>query len=36
MKSEKLWNIRFCKAMLGNFLMFFSFYLLTPLLPNQQ
>ncbi|MDE5551622.1 MAG: MFS transporter, partial [Muribaculaceae bacterium] len=33
MKSEKLWNIGFCKAMLGNFLMFFSFYLLTPLLP---
>ncbi len=32
-KLERLWNVGFCKAMLGNFLMFFSFYLLTPLLP---
>lgn len=31
--KEKLWNRNFNKAMLGNFLLFFSFYLLTPLLP---
>lgn len=30
---EKLWNSEYCKAMAGNFMMFFSFYLLTPLLP---
>lgn len=32
-KLERLWNAGFWKAMIGNFLMFFSFYLLTPLLP---
>ena len=30
---ERLWNRDYCKAMAGNFLLFFSFYLLTPLLP---
>lgn len=30
---EKLWNSEYCKAMAGNFMLFFSFYLLTPLLP---
>lgn len=30
---EKLWNRDYCIAMTGNFLLFFSFYLLTPLLP---
>lgn len=30
---ERLWNSEYCKAMAGNFMMFFSFYLLTPLLP---
>lgn len=29
----KLWNRDYCIAMAGNFLLFFSFYLLTPLLP---
>lgn len=32
-KKEKLWNTNYCKAMVGNFMLFFSFYLLTPLLP---
>lgn len=31
--KEKLWNSNYCRAMAGNFMMFFSFYLLTPLLP---
>lgn len=30
---ERLWNHNYWKAMIGNFLLFFSFYLLTPLLP---
>ncbi|MDE6283342.1 MAG: MFS transporter [Muribaculaceae bacterium] len=30
---EKLWNRNYCIAMAGNFMLFFSFYLLTPLLP---
>lgn len=30
---EKLWNRNYCRTMLGNFMLFFSFYLLTPLLP---
>lgn len=30
---ERLWNSNYCKAMAVNFMMFFSFYLLTPLLP---
>lgn len=32
-EKEKLWNVDYCKAMIGNFMLFFSFYLLTPLLP---
>ncbi|MBD5333129.1 MAG: MFS transporter [Bacteroides sp.] len=32
-KLERLWNVNYCKAMAGNFMLFFSFYLLTPLLP---
>lgn len=32
-KKEKLWNLNYWKAMIGNFLLYFSFYLLTPLLP---
>jgi MFS family permease len=28
-----LWNANYCKAMTGNFLLFFAFYILTPLLP---
>ncbi|MCM1522615.1 MAG: MFS transporter [Muribaculaceae bacterium] len=31
--SERLWNSNYCRAMAGNFMLFFSFYLLTPLLP---
>lgn len=31
--KETLWNKEYRKAMCGNFMMFFSFYLLTPLLP---
>lgn len=29
----RLWNGNYCRAMAGNFMLFFSFYLLTPLLP---
>ncbi|MCM1022000.1 MAG: MFS transporter [Muribaculum sp.] len=32
-KLERLWNANYLKAMAGNFMLFFSFYLLTPLLP---
>lgn len=32
-KLERLWNKEYCKVMAGNFLMFFSFYLITPILP---
>lgn len=32
-KKEKLWNREYLKVMLCNFLLFFAFYLLTPLLP---
>lgn len=33
-RNEKvLWNKEFCKVMCCNFMLFFSFYLLTPLLP---
>lgn len=32
-QKEALWNPEYCKAMCANFMMFFSFYLLTPLLP---
>lgn len=31
--KERLWNRNYCKAMAGNFMLFFSFYILTPLLP---
>ena len=30
---EKLWNTNYIKVMLTNFMMYFAFYLLTPLLP---
>ena len=33
MEKEKLWNSNYNKVMLTNFTLFFSFYLLTPLLP---
>ncbi len=29
----RLWNTNYCKAMIGNFMLFFAFYILTPLLP---
>lgn len=32
-KGERLWNREYLKVMLCNFLLFFAFYLLTPLLP---
>lgn len=31
--KERLWNAGYCRAMVGNFMLYFSFYLLTPLLP---
>lgn len=31
--EECLWNREYCKVMCSNFMLFFSFYLLTPLLP---
>lgn len=30
---EKLWNADYCKVMAANFMLFFAFYVLTPLLP---
>ncbi len=33
MQKDKLWNTNYCKVMITNFTLFFSFYLLTPLLP---
>lgn len=33
MSQPRLWNSNYCKVMAGNFLLFFAFYLLTPLLP---
>lgn len=30
---DRLWNAEYCKVMCSNFLLFFAFYLLTPLLP---
>ena len=33
METEKLWNGNYNKVMVTNFCLFFSFYLLTPLLP---
>lgn len=32
-KLERLWNKEYCKIMVGNFFLFFSFYLITPILP---
>lgn len=32
-KGERLWNAEYIKVMASNFLLFFAFYLLTPLLP---
>lgn len=32
-QDAKLWNANYLRAMAGNFLLFFSFYILTPLLP---
>lgn len=32
-QTERLWNSQYLKVMLCNFLLFFAFYLLTPLLP---
>ena len=31
--KEKLWNANYVKVMTTNFLLYFAFYLLTPLLP---
>ena len=33
LNKERLWNAEYMKVMLCNFLLFFAFYLLTPLLP---
>lgn len=33
LQKEKLWNIDYWKVMTGNFMLYFSFYLLAPLLP---
>lgn len=33
MTQEKLWNANYVKVWLGNFMIFFSFMLITPLLP---
>ncbi len=33
LKSERLWNSNYLKVMTSNFLLFFAFYILTPLLP---
>jgi MFS family permease len=32
-KRARLWNANYCKAMVGNFMLYFAFYILTPLLP---
>ncbi len=32
-ETEKLWNKNYIKVMISNFMLFFAFYLLTPLLP---
>lgn len=32
-RKETLWNSEYCKVMAANFMLFFAFYLLTPLLP---
>ncbi len=31
--KPRLWNMNYCKAMIGNFMLYFAFYILTPLLP---
>jgi len=33
MPQERLWNRNYCKVMAANFMLFFAFYVLTPLLP---
>ncbi len=33
MQKERLWNVNYCKVMIANFMLFFAFYVLTPLLP---
>src|SRR5574344_1107074 len=33
MMMEKLWNINYIRVMTANFMIYFAFYLLTPLLP---
>ncbi|MCR4604045.1 MAG: MFS transporter [Prevotella sp.] len=33
MQNERLWNRNYCKVMAANFMLFFAFYVLTPLLP---
>lgn len=33
LRSERLWNAQYWKVMISNFMLFFAFYLLTPLLP---
>ena len=33
MEKERLWNRNYCKVMAANFMLFFAFYVLTPLLP---
>jgi predicted MFS family arabinose efflux permease len=33
MMMDKLWNINYIRVMMANFMIFFAFYLLTPLLP---
>jgi MFS family permease len=33
MSDERLWNPNYCKVMAANFMLFFAFYVLTPLLP---
>lgn len=32
-QKDTLWNANYCKVMTGNFMLFFAFYVLTPLLP---
>ncbi len=33
MEKDRLWNRNYCKVMAANFMLFFAFYVLTPLLP---
>ena len=33
MSNDRLWNQNYCKVMAANFMLFFAFYVLTPLLP---